>query len=284
VADDAVKAGAKGVANVADDAVKAGSKGLASTADDVAMAGAKTGLLRGAGNAISKVAVPVAVAAEVVLRGHDSYQIEKQHDSIEDAHSKGLVDSKTMDMVTEERNAGHTRNVAGGVGGLAGAWAGFKVGGAIGVAGGALTGPGAVVFSPLLGFVGAVSGAVVGYYAGSKLAEGASDMITGHDASYKHTQQALNAIQGGALTSSPEASGAAWAAAREKSGYQQVTSTPGLSSNPQVQQQFSQGFSTSYNAPSVDVPESAPVIPLARGGASATHARQKTRQGARVGY
>lgn len=285
VADDAAKAGAsvaddvvKAGAGVADDAAKAGARGIAGAADDVAAAGAKAGLIRSGANVISKAAVPVALAAEVGLRGYDSYKIEKQHDAVEAASQKGIIDEATMQKVTEERNAGHARNVAGGVGGLAGAWAGFKVGGAIGVTAGALTGPGAFVFSPVLGFAGAVTGAVAGYYAGSKLAEGATDMVTGHDSSYRHTQKALEAVQNGRSVAGPADAGKSWAAAREKTEHQPGTGTPGLSADPVAVQHFSQTFSSSYQTPSGDIVPSVATMGLSRGKAQPHKGQRPARE------
>lgn len=278
--------GASAVAGMAAGKVKSlwqkvRAPGASAVADDLAKAGGKASMIRGGANVVTKIAVPVAIAAEVGMRGYESYKIEKRHDSVEDSHNQGLIDDEAMQKVTDERNAGHVRNVAGGVGGFAGAVAGFKIGGAIGAGAGLLTGPGAVVASPVLGFVGGLSGAIAGYYGGSKLAEAGSDMVTGHDSSYKHTQAALDAVRSNELRAAPEAAGKSWAQARERATHQAGGPTPGLSTDPEAQRQFNQTFSASYQIPSGDLASGVGTKSLSRGSHLQVEDRQKAARLAR---
>lgn len=224
---------------------------------------------------VSKVAVPLAVAAEVGVRGYQGYQIEQKHDTIEEAARQGLVGTDVMERVAAERNVGHVRNVAGGAGGLAGMWAGMKVGGAIGVAGGALTGPGALILSPVLGVTGAIAGGVAGYYYGGKIAEGAVNVVSGCDGSYSHTNRALDRLNNGVGSLDPAEAGKSWAQARDKSGYQSGTHTPGLSNDPEVQQQFNRSISPGYQVPSTPEAVGGGVVaPLQRGESNVQRKRQ----------
>ncbi len=249
--DDLVKASG----NSADDVAKAAgqsaddlARGAATGLDDVAKAGSlasrAAGLKMLAGG-VARIAVPVAIAADVGMRGYDSYNIESRHDELEKAHVGGALSKEDMQKVTEERNAGHARNAAGFAGGTAGGLIGLKAGASLGAAAGVFTGPAAPVCVPLFTVIGGIAGGVGGYFGGSKIGEVASDTITGHDGSYSHTQRAIENLESNKLAvRDNRETGEAWAKARDKAVQSGQMAIPGQLQGADARQQFAQNMGT----------------------------------------
>jgi hypothetical protein len=268
---------AKGVAQSADDVTRGAvqgvddvARGAAQGVDDVARAGSlasRMGGLRMIAGGAARLAWPVALVADAGVRAYDSHKVESRHDRLEEAANQGLLSKEDMQKVTDERNAGHSRNAAGFVGGTAGAIGGAKLGGMIGASIGSVI---PVAGTAVGGGVGLVIGGFVGYLGGSKIGETASDMVTGHDASYAHTQQAMANLEANRLVTKGKGAeaGEAWAKAREKSGYVGAVETPGQVQGAEAQKAFEQNMSYT-TSPIVATPtattEVKPALKLSRG-------------------
>ena len=98
-------------------------------------------------------------ALPVIAVAYEGYQRVNESKNIEEQYSNGSI-------TEEQREVGHVKNVAGGVGGLTGALVGVGPGAEVGAAIGTIGGPVGIAVG---GFVGGVAGGVTGAIVGDKV-------------------------------------------------------------------------------------------------------------------
>lgn len=149
-------------ARAADDVARAGDD-LLRSADDVARASSGgSSVIAGA----SAVLVPVGIALDAGMRVVDGVETERKFEAGE--------------ISRHERAVAHSRNAAGMVGGMAGAYGGAEAGTVGGAAIGTFFCPG--IGTAIGGFVGGLAGGIGGYFAGDAVAAAGAEVAI--DAAY----------------------------------------------------------------------------------------------------